>query len=97
MISKLLLSLASIQFHGNETHHPMEDWHMGGGWWFWFIIMIVVGLVVIILVYLVLKEEGDRGMSSYSEKSAEKILDERFARGEIDEDEYKQMKKELRK
>ncbi|WP_040949000.1 SHOCT domain-containing protein [Gorillibacterium massiliense] len=52
--------------------------------------------VIIGVVYLVIRFVKSEGNGRGAEKRAEEILAERFARGEITEDEYKQMKKALR-
>lgn len=55
--------------------------------------MILVWVVIILLVvWLVRALVGDRRRG---DKSAREILDERLARGEIDLDEYEQLKKRL--
>lgn len=73
-------------------------------WWFpspfWAVIMWIIGIAVIALVVWIIVRALQSLVSrkdnrSYSE--AEKILDERFARGEISEEEYLRMKKALRK
>jgi len=97
MISSVLASVVPTILNGNETHHPMDDWHMWGGWWFCLIVLVAVVLVIGILVYLMIREEGNRGSTSVSDKSAEKLLDERYARGEISKDEYKEMKEGMKK
>ncbi|MCD6253141.1 MAG: hypothetical protein DRP27_02475 [Thermotogae bacterium] len=73
-------------------------------WWFpspfWAVIMWIIGIAVIALVVWIIARALQSFVSrensrSYSE--AERILDERFARGEISEEEYLRMKKVLRK
>lgn len=74
---------------------------MGGsvmGWmWIW-PVLIVAGLLMIgyVVVRLV---QGGRSPSPTgtgpADSAARRILDERFARGEIDEDEYRQRRKLL--
>jgi putative membrane protein len=50
------------------------------------------GLIILLVVWLVrLFSAGKTG----TEKSARQILDERFARGEIDREEYEQRKRAL--
>jgi putative membrane protein len=73
--------------------------HMDGfGWGMmgmgWLMILIVGGLVVWAVVYT-----GSRSSSpsESSGTSAERILADRFARGEIDTDEYKERLEELRR
>lgn len=69
---------------------------MGGGWmvgWMWiWPVLIVAGLVIIGYVSVRLIQTGQSSSPTGSGPgtgwSARRILDERFARGEIDEDEY---------
>jgi putative membrane protein len=63
--------------------------HMGGGWWLvmgigW---LVFLGLLVVLTYFLVrhLTQSERRGRHR---TTAEELLDERFARGEIDEAEY---------
>ncbi|MFP4186388.1 MAG: SHOCT domain-containing protein [Thermoplasmata archaeon] len=98
MISSLIASAAPIILNGNDTHHPMEDWSMmGGAWWIWLILVIAVILVIGVLIALLLNGSSNGSNRSSTNKSAEQILDERYARGEITEEEYREKKKEMRR
>lgn len=68
--------------------------HMGGMglWW----ILILVGLVALV-IWAVRSAGGAGERSSSGGGSAEEILRERFARGEIDEEEYRKLRDELRR
>jgi putative membrane protein len=68
---------------------------MGGGWamgWMWvWPALIVVGLVVIGYVVVRWMQGGQRASQAGpgpGSLSARRILDERYARGEIDDEEY---------
>lgn len=68
--------------------------HMGRGWWWamgvgWLIFLVLIG-VVIVVVARHFTASGRRS------SSAEDLLAERFARGEIDEDEYRKRREILR-
>ena len=72
----------------------------GDGWWW----IMGVGLLVIIalVVVVVLALQGSKGKNATSppsestRRSAEDVLAERFARGEIDESEYRRRRDALR-
>ncbi len=97
MIARTLSYTVPVVLNGNGHHHPMDGWTRMGGWWMWFIILIAVFLIIL-LIYLIMSEDkkGENRLSN-SNRSAEKILDERYARGEITTEEYKEMRTEMRK
>ncbi|OIK06264.1 SHOCT domain-containing protein [Streptomyces monashensis] len=76
-------------------------WGWGGGWFFMTVFMVLFwALLVIGFVALVRYLAGTRhhqqpgrppapGDGGWQDRGAENLLAERFARGEIDEDEYK--------
>ena len=67
----------------------------GMGWmWVWWLLII---LGVIALVVGLVRAGGPRGGGDMRGRrsSAREILDERFARGEIDEQEYRARRREL--
>lgn len=67
-------------------HH---GWGMGWGW-------ILGFLILVLLIWLVVKLAGRSGRSAgWGEKSAMDILKERYARGEINEEEYNNRKKDI--
>lgn len=83
----------------------MPYWDHGHAWgWSWFgVVMVIVTMVLFwgglgTIVYLVVHRPGRRelGGDRPADRSAEQILDERFARGEIDEDELKARRTALR-
>ncbi|HEU4515336.1 MAG TPA: SHOCT domain-containing protein [Nocardioidaceae bacterium] len=80
----------------------MWGMHDGLGWGGWLLMglmtLLVVGLLVG-LVLLVVRSTSGRGAVSGSgapASTAEHLLDERFARGEIDEEEYLRRRSVLR-
>jgi len=69
----------------------MFEWHgYGGGmmWIFWI-------LIIIALVWFVAFATRRESSSSESGKSAQDILKERYARGEIEREEFEQKRKDL--
>jgi putative membrane protein len=84
-----------------------SDWHMGrwmmGDWgmgWFGMIFMIIFwGLIIVGLVLLIrwlIQNTSSRASSDVSTGSkAMDILKERYAKGEINRDEFESMKKDL--
>jgi putative membrane protein len=69
----------------------MYEWHgYGGGmmWVFWI-------LIIVALVWLVTLATRRGGSPPGNEKSALEILKERYAKGEIDREEFEQKKKGL--
>lgn len=75
----------------------MYDWWNGGGWHMgfgWFFMVLPIVLLVAVFAVLGGKLGGNSG-SERPSKTAREILDERFARGEIDRDEYEMRRKAL--
>jgi len=72
----------------------MWEWHSGSAWWWMGVGMLAFwGLVAVVVVTLVRQartESGSRGR-------AREILDERYARGEIEEDEYRRRTELIRR
>jgi putative membrane protein len=68
--------------------------HMGRGWWWvmgigWLVVLAAIVVLAVVLVrHFTQNVPGQRG--------AEEVLAERFARGEIDEDEYRRRRDTLR-
>ena len=81
-----------------------HDWGWGWGAWLWMSVMMVVfwGLIIAGIVVLVRYLTGSRqggpsaSSSDQGRPSAEELLDERFARGEIEQDEYTRRRELLR-
>jgi len=72
-------------FHGMNGH----GWGMG---WWW-----IIGIIILIVVLWPLAQGINRNKSvpRESEKSALDILKERYARGEINQQEFEERKKDL--
>jgi putative membrane protein len=78
----------------------MNDWGMGWGWGGGmlfgplFMIALLV-LSVVLIVALVRWLNGGRDTPSVQLRTAREILDERFAKGEIDREDYEARRKAL--
>jgi putative membrane protein len=71
----------------------MWGWGSGYGWiWMLVVWVVVIGGVIWVVTQLSVRN-GTRGQGG--PRDARSILDERFARGEIDEDEYRRRRDEL--
>lgn len=73
----------------------------GAGFWVMVVMMLLVLVAVLALLYLLVVRTGgtsgrDQGGVAGEPRVADRLLDERFARGEIDEDEYRQRRAVLR-
>jgi putative membrane protein len=75
----------------------MYDWMNGGGLGMglgWLFMILPLVLLVAVVVFLGGRLGGNADSESKS-KTPRQILDERFARGEIDRDEYEMRRKAL--
>lgn len=70
-------------------------WGWDSGWgWFWMSLMMVAFWVAVAWVIVTLVRGGGSRRDS---RDVQGILDERFARGEIDEDEYRRRRDLIRR
>ena len=100
-VSGFALPVAAQQAPGNFGGYHMwnEGWH---GWFMGPVMMILILAVVVTVVVLLIRWLGgtSHGHGANSHGAAGKtsfdILDERFARGEIDSEEYRERRNTLR-
>lgn len=65
------------------------------GWmWIW-PVLVLVGLVAIVAAVVLWARGGSGPSAPDAVGRARQVLDERFARGEIDEDQYRRMREAL--
>jgi putative membrane protein len=89
-----------VQWRGYGGHMGpgMMGWGYGMGW-LWHIIMIAFWIAVIVGIIFLIRwlviSPGTGGRAAKSEDSALEILKRRYARGEIDKQEYEEKKKDL--
>ena len=69
---------------------------MGGGWIFGPIMMILFVALIVAVVVLIVRWLGGSATQGTKPKAAQDILEERFARGEIDKDEFEARRQALR-
>lgn len=70
-------------------HWSSSGWHAGGMWLFWLAVFVIVGLAIYFAVRALKKSEPPH-------ESPKEILQKRFARGEIDKDEYERRMEDLK-
>lgn len=83
---------AAAQTYGDHPHMGAWGW---GGMIIGPIMMIIFIALIVGAVVLVIRWTGLGGSASGGSNKARHILDERFARGEIDKDDYEERKRVL--
>lgn len=73
-------------------YYPMMDWYPFMGFWMNFIWLVII-LVIAYFIYKQIKSEK----ILTSSKSAEDLLAERYAKGELTREQYIQMKEDIKK
>ncbi|MFO7783873.1 MAG: SHOCT domain-containing protein [Desulfatiglandales bacterium] len=90
-------SSAFAQRYGGWQHGMMDGWGMG---WFGGIFMLVIWVLVVVGLIILIKwlvqstREAPGGRSSSTSRALH-ILEERYARGEIEKQEFQEKKKDL--
>lgn len=69
-----------------------HGWGMGHGMGWWWIIGIII---IVAIVWIVMKAMKNNTATNVPGKSARDILKERYAKGEIDKDEFEERRKDL--
>ena len=73
-------------FHGMYGH----GWGMGWGWGW-----IIALLILIVVIWLIIRVVNQNNQSQINQKKPLDILKERYAKGEIDKEEYEERKRDL--
>jgi putative membrane protein len=97
-VNAACLSFGARDCSGCEEVAMMYDWGMGwgGGMFFGLAFMIaLLVLSVVLIVVLVRWFSGERTPPRDSSRTPREILDERFAKGEIDREDYDARRKAL--
>jgi putative membrane protein len=86
----MITSLATVT---SEAVLATHQWHHDGDWfpWFPFVPLFFIGVWVVLFTFVI-----RRRWRFAPGQSAEEVLAERYARGEIDETEYRQRRSVLR-
>jgi putative membrane protein len=69
-------------------------WHGHGSWWGWLVMSLVLVASLVLIIWAVLSLLP--GGANTERRSPERILAERFAKGEINEEEYRRRLEALR-
>lgn len=80
-----------------DTGHHMMEW--AGGGWFWMGLMMIIGVILFVVVlYLLFRSfsQGSITSNAPSHGSPLDIAKRRYASGEIDQDEFERIKKDLK-
>ena len=85
--------LAGWRGHGGPWGH-MDGWGPGGWTWLW-VSLLVIGVVLLVVLGVLALTRGSSGARGERHDRAREILTERYARGEIDTEEYHERLREL--
>ena len=98
LILFLFISITSYAHEPGEdySYGPWMMWGHGFGW-FWPFMLIIPIIFIIGIIFLIrrLIVTADRNRTMKTEESALDILRKRYARGEIDRDEFQQKRDDL--
>lgn len=80
--------------------YPGEHFWWGGWWMFPMVMPIIFVVIVIVVLYLIFGRGGFRppGGNKYPDRDSETALDilrKRYAKGELNREEFERMKKDL--
>lgn len=78
----------------NNPQHMMDGWGSGSGMIFMGLFWLLILALLITLIWFLIQKGAGSSQSSNDDSPLE-ILKKRYARGEISEEEYRKMKKEI--
>ena len=91
---------ASATAYGGHHHGGgMETgmWGFGGGMWLWGLLWMGVLFAVLALTARAVFDWGRDGQQSQTDRSPREVLRERYARGDLDDDEFERRRETLRR
>lgn len=89
-----MTNLNPIILQMNNPQHMMDGWGGGFGMGMMIIFWLLVLILIVTLIWFLIRKGGESFEKNENESSLD-ILKKRYARGEIDEDEFRRMKKEI--
>lgn len=78
----------------NNPQHMMDGWGSSYGMIFMGIFWLLIIALIVILIWFLIKKGSTPDQQAPDESPLE-ILNKRYARGEIDEEQYQRMKNEI--
>ncbi len=95
MVTGLLMSCSGVGCYdaqGPGGWWPMMHYGFGyGGMFMWIIFLIVIGL----LIYFIVQVQKTKGQTRAQSESPLDVLKKRYAKGEINKEEFDRMKRDL--
>ncbi len=99
-MKKRLVIFSAVSCTGDNCYDPQGPWEWGsmmqmhygyGGIFMWIIFLIVMGL----LIYFIVQATKTKGLMPAQSESALDILKKRYAKGEINKEDFDRMKTDL--
>jgi putative membrane protein len=86
-----------LAFSQDNTYGPMNGWHnMMNSWYGGVIMWVLIIVAVVLLIYLASQSSKSSGEKKTSETPMD-ILKKRYAKGEINKEEFDRMKQDLQR
>ena len=74
-------------------HEGWMNWGQGGWSGMWFGPLFIIGVIVLALIFALMRARRGSLETIKSTRTSRQIFDERFARGEINQEEFEQRRK----